>query len=105
VILFTSNLGVRESAQEQDLEMRSEIILNVVKATLRPEIYNRISQVVCFNSLTEPELEKILLIHLGKLKKKLNDDRNIDLRVSPAALAFLAKESYDPTYGARPVPS
>lgn len=104
VVLFTSNLGVREAMDAtEDLGKRKEIILQVVKDSLRPEIYNRISQVVNFNSLGAEQLEKIVDTQIAKLRKKLADDREIDLKVSPEALAYLAKESYDPAYGARPV--
>jgi ATP-dependent Clp protease ATP-binding subunit ClpB len=104
LIIFTSNLGVKEAiAATDDLEQRKVVIMEVVKNTLRPELYNRIGQVTCFNSLTEAELERIVNVHVGKLRKKLADERNIALNVTPAALAYLAKQSYDPAYGARPV--
>jgi len=104
LVLFTSNLGVREAMDStEDLEKRKEIILEVVKASLRPELYNRISQVIAFNSLTETELERIVNIQLAGLRKKLGEDREIRLEVTPEALAYLAKSSYDPAYGARPV--
>jgi ATP-dependent Clp protease ATP-binding subunit ClpB len=104
IVLFTSNLGVREAMETtEDLEKRKEIILEVVKASLRPELYNRISQVVSFNSLTDKELERIVGIQINALRKKLGEEREIGLEVTPEALAYLAKESYDPAYGARPV--
>jgi ATP-dependent Clp protease ATP-binding subunit ClpB len=104
MVLFTSNLGVREAMEEtEDPEKRKEIITEVVKATLRPEFYNRISQVVTFNSLAEPELENIVSAHISRLRAKLAEDREIGLTVAPEALKYLAKESYDPAYGARPV--
>ena len=104
LVLFTSNLGVREAMDStEDLEKRKEIILEVVKASLRPELYNRISQVIAFNSLTETELERIVKVQLEGLRRKLGEDREIRLDVTPEALAYLAKQSYDPAYGARPV--
>ena len=104
LVLFTSNLGVREAIETtEDLEKRKEIILEVVKASLRPELYNRISQVIAFNSLTETELERIVNVQLDSLRRKLAEDREIRLEVTPEALAYLAKQSYDPAYGARPV--
>jgi ATP-dependent Clp protease ATP-binding subunit ClpB len=104
LIVFTSNLGVKEAIQAtDDTEQRKVIISEVVKNTLRPELYNRIGQVICFNSLGEPELELIVNVHISKLAKKLAEERNVALTVSPAALAYLAKQSYDPAYGARPV--
>lgn len=103
MVLFTSNVGVREAMEAtEDLEKRKEIILEVVKASLRPELYNRISQVVAFNSLTQRELERIVSTQIGQLRKKLEEDRAIRLEVTPEALQYLAKESYDPAYGARP---
>jgi ATP-dependent Clp protease ATP-binding subunit ClpB len=104
LVLFTSNLGVREAMETtEDLEKRREIILEVVKASLRPELYNRISQVIAFNSLGETELQRIVNVQLDGLRKKLAEDRDIRLEVTPEALAYLAKNSYDPAYGARPV--
>ena len=104
LVLFTSNLGVREAMEStEDLEKRKEIILEVVKASLRPELYNRISQVIAFNSLAEAELERIVNVQLDGLRKKLAEDREIQLEVTPEALAYLARQSYDPAYGARPV--
>jgi ATP-dependent Clp protease ATP-binding subunit ClpB len=104
LVLFTSNLGVREAMDStDDLEKRKEVILEVVKASLRPELYNRISQVIAFNSLTESELVRIVNIQLDGLRQKLAEDREIRLEVTPEALAYLAKQSYDPAYGARPV--
>jgi ATP-dependent Clp protease ATP-binding subunit ClpB len=103
MVIFTSNLGVREAMEAtDDPAQRKEIIHEVVKASLRPELYNRISQVVTFNSLTTSELERIVTTHLDALRKKLSEDRDITLDVSPAALQYLAEQSYDPAYGARP---
>lgn len=104
IILFTSNLGVREAMEStQDPEKRKEIIHEVVKATLRPELYNRISQVITFNALSSKELERIVSTHVEALRKKLAEEREIALEITPRALAYLARQSYDPTYGARPV--
>ena len=61
------------------------------------------SQVLAFNSLGEQELEAIVGKQLDKLKKKLAEDREVYLEVPPEGLAYLARESLDPAYGARPV--
>jgi ATP-dependent Clp protease ATP-binding subunit ClpB len=104
IVIFTSNLGVREAVDmTDDLQKRSDIILEVVKGTLRPEFYNRIGHVICFNSLTEAELQRIVNKHLHALRRKLADDRDIGLKVTLEAIDYLSKESYDPAYGARPV--
>jgi ATP-dependent Clp protease ATP-binding subunit ClpB len=102
IVLFTSNLGVRESmGAENDVE-RKEIILEVVRASLRPELYNRIGQVIAFNPLTESELKRIVGVQLTALAKKLEEDREILLTVTSAAVSLLAERSYDLEYGARP---
>ena len=104
ILLFTSNLGVREAMDvTDDLEKRKGIILEVVKDSLRPELYNRIGQVIAFNSLTSVELERIVKMQIDALRRKLSDDREIELSISEEALTYLARESYDPAYGARPV--
>src|SRR5262249_15535556 len=104
ILLFTSNLGVREAMDAtDDLEQRKGVILEVVKASLRPELYNRIGQVIAFNSLTDAQLQRIVMQQMDALRNKLRADREIDLTIDPDALAYLARESYDPAYGARPI--
>jgi ATP-dependent Clp protease ATP-binding subunit ClpB len=104
IILFTSNLGAREAmAASENPEERRLIFLEVVRATLRPELYNRISQVVPFDALTSVELERIVGYSLERLRKKLAEEREIEMHVHEDALKYLAALSYDPEYGARPV--
>jgi ATP-dependent Clp protease ATP-binding subunit ClpB len=103
VVLFTSNLGVRESmAAGEDNALREQIILDAVRANLRPELYNRIGQVIPFHPLGMPELERIVTGHLRALKRKLEDDRELHFETTPTAIDLLARLSYDPEYGARP---
>jgi ATP-dependent Clp protease ATP-binding subunit ClpB len=102
IVLFTSNLGVRESMGAESDTERKQIILEVVRASLRPELYNRIGQVIAFNPLSEHELKRIVGVQLAALAKKLEEDREILMNVSAAALSLLAERSYDPEYGARP---
>ncbi len=104
IILFTSNLGAREAmSASEDVKERRAIILEVVRVTLRPELYNRISQVVSFDPLTSIELERIVRVSLGRLRKKLAEERDVEMQVDETALQYLAEISYDPEYGARPV--
>jgi ATP-dependent Clp protease ATP-binding subunit ClpB len=104
MILFTSNIGAHEAmAASRDPEEHRAIILEIVKATLRPELYNRISQVVPFDALTSVELEQIVGLSLERLRRKLAEERDIELHVHETALKHLAAISYDPEYGARPV--
>ncbi|WP_419805287.1 ATP-dependent Clp protease ATP-binding subunit [Terriglobus sp.] len=103
VVLFTSNLGVRESmAAGENNELRETILLDAVRANLKPELYNRISQVIPFHPLGMPELRRIVQTQLRGLRRKLEDDRELSLDVTDGATELLATLSYDPEYGARP---
>ncbi len=103
VVLFTSNLGVRESMRAgEDNALREQIILDAVRANLRPELYNRIGQVIPFHPLGMPELQRIVETQLRALRRKLEEDRELFLEATPAAVDLLARLSYDPEYGARP---
>ena len=103
VVLFTSNLGVRESmAAGEDNALREQILLDAVRANLRPELYNRIGQVIPFHPLGMPELRRIVQTQIKGLRRKLEDDRELHFEVTSAAVDLLAKLSYDPEYGARP---
>jgi len=104
IILFTSNIGAREAmAATEDPEARRTIILEVVRATLRPELYNRISQVLPFDALTSIQLERIVNHSFERLRTRLAEEREIEMHVHEAARSYLAELSYDPEYGARPV--
>ncbi len=103
VVIFTSNLGVRESMAAGDNDpLREQIILDTVRAHLRPELYNRIGQIIPFHLLGMPELRRIVETSLKALGRKLEEDREIHLLTTPAAVDMLARLSYDPDYGARP---
>jgi ATP-dependent Clp protease ATP-binding subunit ClpB len=104
MVVCTSNLGVREANDlTDDPQKKSEIIIEVVKARLRPELYNRFDEVICFNSLDEAALEQIVARNLNDLRAKLVEEHGVELEVEPVAMSFLAKKAYDPVYGARPV--
>jgi len=103
IVLLTSNLGVRESQETDDLDVRKEIILKVVQATLRPELFNRLSGVLAFNALGMDTLETIVRMHLASLTKQLREEHGAEFRVTDDAVTKLAELAYDPAYGARPV--
>jgi ATP-dependent Clp protease ATP-binding subunit ClpB len=104
IIILTSNLGVREAvAATEDLEQRKEIILKVVQASLRPELFNRLSGVIPFNSLDPATLQTIVRMHLKSLGAQLAEQHQASLEVDDDVVALLAEMAYDPAYGARPV--
>jgi ATP-dependent Clp protease ATP-binding subunit ClpB len=68
----------------------------------KPEFINRVDEIIRFRSLTEADLAQIVGIQLGLLRKRMAD-RRIALDVTDAAMALLAREGYDPSFGARPL--
>ncbi|MBI4509032.1 MAG: ATP-dependent chaperone ClpB [Deltaproteobacteria bacterium] len=73
-----------------------------LREVFRPEFLNRVDEIIVFKPLTRDELAQIVEIQLGRLRKLLAA-RDLDLRLSPAALALVAERGYDPQYGARPL--
>ena len=74
----------------------------VLRQSLRPELLNRIDEVVIFRPLGREQIAQIVEIQLRELIARLQD-RNVSLQLSPAARDLLAKEGFDPVYGARPL--
>jgi ATP-dependent Clp protease ATP-binding subunit ClpB len=104
LIIFTSNLGVREASElTDDPSIRGEIILEAVKQAFRPEFFNRIAEVVLFDTLTVEETDQIVSLQLNQVQRKLEEERNIHLQIDAAATRYLAERAYDPIFGARPV--
>jgi ATP-dependent Clp protease ATP-binding subunit ClpB len=104
LIILTSNLGVREAnAASEDPAERKEIILRVVQASLRPELFNRLGEVIAFDSLERDVLERIVRKHLSGIAERLREQYGAELEADTDAVALLAELAYDPAYGARPV--
>ena len=68
----------------------------------RPEFLNRVDEIIIFDRLSEEELKKIVEIQLARLTKRL-EQQKITLKLTDAAKALIAREGYDPVYGARPL--
>jgi ATP-dependent Clp protease ATP-binding subunit ClpB len=107
VIILTSNIGapillegitkdgvIRESARDQ--------VMAELRRHFRPELLNRIDDIVLFKPLQTGEIRRIVDLLLGSLRARLAD-RRIAVDVSDAAKTFLAERGYDPVYGARPL--
>jgi ATP-dependent Clp protease ATP-binding subunit ClpA len=77
-------------------------VLAELKRHFRPEFLNRVDDVIIFQSLDEEELARIVEIQVRKLEKRLAQ-QNLTLELDAAARKFLAKEGYDPQFGARPL--
>ncbi|WP_221348553.1 ATP-dependent chaperone ClpB [Streptomyces beigongshangae] len=103
ILVLTSNLGSQFLIDPlTSEEQKKEQVLEVVRASFKPEFLNRLDDLVVFSALTGPELERIAKLQVGRLAKRLAE-RRLTLEVTDAALAWLALEGNDPAYGARPL--
>lgn len=112
IIIMTSNMGsqyIREKFadlnkfnREQVIEDTKVGVLEMLKQTIRPEFLNRIDEIIMFTPLNENEIRQIVELQIDGVKNML--ERNgIKMAVTDAAIDYLAKEGYDPEFGARPV--
>ena len=76
--------------------------MEALKATFRPEFLNRLDEIIVFNKLTGEDIEKITSLMLAEVKKRI-DALGITVTFTPEVVAHLAKEGFDPVYGARPL--
>ncbi len=102
VVIMTSNLGSHYFREEAQPERTRQLVLETVRQTLRPEFLNRIDEIVIFKPLGREEIAAIVEIQARHLTRRLADKR-ITLELTPAAKELLAREGYDPVYGARPL--
>jgi ATP-dependent Clp protease ATP-binding subunit ClpB len=102
VVIMTSNLGSQYFREEAQPDRSRQLVLETVRQTLRPEFLNRIDEIVIFKPLGREEIAAIVEIQARHLMRRLADKR-ITLELTPAAKELLAREGYDPVYGARPL--
>ncbi len=112
IIIMTSNMGsqvIRENFAEINEDNHAEVVektkvqvLDMLKQTIRPEFLNRIDEIIMFTPLNENEIEDIVGIQVNAIKRMLAKN-GVELEVTPKALKYLAKEGYNPEFGARPV--
>jgi ATP-dependent Clp protease ATP-binding subunit ClpB len=102
VIIMTSNIGSQYITEEESSEARSRLVMDALREHFRPEFLNRVDEIIIFDRLTEEELKKIVEIQLSRLTKRLAQ-QNIMLKLSDSAKTLIAREGYDPVYGARPL--
>jgi ATP-dependent Clp protease ATP-binding subunit ClpB len=103
VIIMTSNIGshaISESAG--DLESATPQLMEDLRSTFRPEFLNRIDDVIVFHRLSKDLIQGIVRLQLKQLSKLLKQ-KDLTLEVAPEAAEELAREGYDPVYGARPL--
>ncbi|MBK8083938.1 MAG: ATP-dependent chaperone ClpB [Devosia sp.] len=105
IIIMTSNLGSEYLVGLKDgeaVELVRGKVLDVVKASFRPEFLNRVDDIIVFHRLERGHMGAIVDIQLGRLHGLLKE-RDITLDLTDAAREWLANEGYDPAYGARPL--
>ncbi|MDQ3586288.1 MAG: ATP-dependent chaperone ClpB [Acidobacteriota bacterium] len=103
VLIMTSNLGSREiQAVGDDEKQVREAVTQVLREQFKPEFLNRIDDIVIFHQLSREQIGEIIEVQLERLRRMLAE-RHITLTLDDAARALLAREGYDPLYGARPL--
>jgi ATP-dependent Clp protease ATP-binding subunit ClpB len=103
VLIMTSNLGSREIQEaEGDEKQVRETVLQELQANFKPEFLNRIDDIVIFHQLSREQIVQIIDVQLERLRAMLAE-RNIQMVLDESAKRLLAREGYDPNYGARPL--
>jgi ATP-dependent Clp protease ATP-binding subunit ClpB len=101
VVIMTSNVGSQFLQDWTDLEAKTKVMAELRRA-FRPEFLNRVDDIVIFHPLGRGEIDRIVDLQLGRLRKLLAE-RDLSLELSSEARTFLADRGYDPQYGARPL--
>src|SRR5262244_599038 len=103
VIIMTSNIGSREiQAVSDDEKQVGEAVTQVLRDHFKPEFLNRIDDIVIFHRLSRDQITQIIDVQLERLRAMLRE-RNISLVLEDSARELLAREGYDPQFGARPL--
>ena len=105
VIIMTSNLGsdlIQEKAGEVDYLQMKNMIMTVLAGHFRPEFLNRVDETVVFHPLDSKHIQRIAAIQMQRMLARLQE-RGFDMEVTDAALEQLAREGFDPVFGARPL--
>jgi ATP-dependent Clp protease ATP-binding subunit ClpC len=114
IVIMTSNVGASritnkgsfgfgsgDTHADTQKDIKSKV-MSELKRSFRPELLNRLDEIVVFEQLTQEQLDQILTILLRGLETRLSD-REVNLDITPNMRAQLLKEGYDPVYGARPM--
>jgi ATP-dependent Clp protease ATP-binding subunit ClpB len=105
VIIMTSNVGsqfILEQSGTGNWSGVEEVVLGELRRHFRPEFLNRVDDIVVFRPLGREELRRVVTLQLERLRGMLAE-RDIELRLTPAAEQYIAETGYDPAFGARPL--
>ena len=107
IIIMTSNIGsphlIENASEKGEIEehVRSKV-MGELRIHFRPEFLNRVDEIVLFKPLTLSEIKRIIDLQLKLLRVRLSE-RHLELELTEAAKEYIAREGYDPVYGARPL--
>ena len=93
---------INSTNREEVIDRTKAEVFELLKQTIRPEFLNRIDELIMFAPLDENEIKQIVGLQVEHIKLQLQEN-GVDLQVTEAALAQIAKEGFDPQFGARPV--
>jgi ATP-dependent Clp protease ATP-binding subunit ClpB len=104
VIILTSNLGTEflSTGEEGDQKAARAQAMAAVRGHFRPEFLNRLDEIILFHRLSRADMDRIVLIQIGRLQRLLSD-RKIEITLDKKATEWLGHAGYDPVYGARPL--
>jgi ATP-dependent Clp protease ATP-binding subunit ClpB len=102
LVIMTSNLGSQYIQEDRDEETIRDQVTELLKAAFRPEFLNRVDETVIFHRLSPREIKQIVGIQLRILQRRLGA-RRLEIEVTEPAKEHLAREGFDPLYGARPL--
>jgi ATP-dependent Clp protease ATP-binding subunit ClpB len=103
ILIMTSNLGSQFLIDtELSDDQKRQAVMDMVRASFKPEFLNRLDDIVLFDALSKEELGSIVDLQIDRLMERL-EQRRLTLGVTPGARLWLAENGYDPVYGARPL--
>jgi ATP-dependent Clp protease ATP-binding subunit ClpC len=106
VIIMTSNLGAdriqAHARRNESFESLKEELMGVLRQSFRPELLNRIDEIIVFHALDRDQLKQITRLMLGRVERRMRA-QHVELEVSDEAVEYLANAGFDPEYGARPL--
>ncbi len=102
VIIMTSNIGSEFILHSDDVAERNQRVMEALRGHFRPEFLNRVDETIIFDRLTAEDLKQIVRLQIERVLKRL-EKKGLSLELTEPALEYLAREGYDPAYGARPL--
>ena len=103
IIIMTSNIGHMSSEEDNKLDDIRKNIKNELEIHFRPEFLNRIDDIVAFKPLNKNDIEKITESQINLLKDRIHKMTNLKISVDKKVIQYIAKQGYDPVFGARPI--